>query len=54
MGQSVLTTGFSRVDGALQCEGVPLERIAGDVGTPAYVYSAATIRDRYERLDRML
>ena len=54
MGQSVLTTGFSRVDGALACEGVPLERIAGDVGTPAYVYSAATIRDRYERLDHML
>ena len=54
MGQGVLTTGFSRVDGALSCEGVPLERIAHDVGTPAYVYSAATIRDRYERLDRML
>lgn len=54
MGQGVLTTGFSRVDGALSCEGVPLERIATDVGTPAYVYSAATIRDRYERLDHML
>ncbi len=54
MGQGVLATGFSRVDGAMQCEGVPLERIAEDVGTPAYVYSAATIRDRYERLDEML
>ncbi|MFI5228934.1 MAG: diaminopimelate decarboxylase [Gemmatimonadales bacterium] len=54
MGQSVLTTAFSRIDGALQCEGVSLERIAEDVGTPAYVYSAATIRDRYERLDQML
>jgi diaminopimelate decarboxylase len=54
MGQSVLTTGFARVDGVLCCEGVSLERIAADVGTPVYVYSAATIRDRYERLDRML
>jgi diaminopimelate decarboxylase len=54
MGQVVLTTGFTRVDGALYCEGVPLEQIAREVGTPAYVYSAATIRDRYERLDRML
>src|SRR2546430_17410189 len=54
MGQSVLTTGFSRVDGVMQCEGVPLERIAREVGTPVYVYSSATIRDRYERLDEML
>jgi diaminopimelate decarboxylase len=54
MGQSVLTTGFARVDGVLRCEGVSLERIAADVGTPVYVYSTAAIRDRYERLDRML
>lgn len=38
----------------MQCEGVSLERIALDVGTPAYIYSAATIRDRYTRLDRTL
>jgi diaminopimelate decarboxylase len=36
------------------CEKVPIECIARDVGTPVYVYSAATIRDRYKRLDRML
>ena len=54
MGQSVLTTGFSRVDGVMHCEGVSLEKIARDVGTPVYVYSAATIRDRYERLEKML
>jgi diaminopimelate decarboxylase len=54
MGKSVLKTGFSRVDGLMYCEGVSLERIALDVGTPAYVYSAATIRDRYARLDRTL
>jgi diaminopimelate decarboxylase len=54
MGQGVLTTGFARVQGALYCEDVPLERIARHVGTPTYVYSASTIRDRYERMDQML
>lgn len=64
MGQGVLISGFHRnaaagqspVGGAgvLACEGVPLDRIAADVGTPAYVYSSATIRDRYEQLERML
>ena len=54
MGQGVLTSGFSRVDDALYCEGVSLEQIARAVGTPVYVYSATTIRDRYRRLDRML
>ena len=54
MGEGVLTAGFARVDGTVQCEGVPLDRIADAVGTPAYVYSAATIRDRYRRLDTML
>jgi diaminopimelate decarboxylase len=54
MGQGVLTSGFSRVDGVLCCEGVSLEQIARAVGTPVYVYSANTIRDRYRRLDRML
>jgi diaminopimelate decarboxylase len=54
MGQSVLTTGFARVDGVMRCEGVSLEHIAREVGTPVFVYSAATIRDRYERLQKML
>jgi len=54
VGEGVLTSGFSRVDGALACDGVPLDRIADDVGTPTYVYSAATIRDRFERLDGAL
>jgi diaminopimelate decarboxylase len=54
MGQSVLTTGFARVDGVMRCEGVSLEHIAREVGTPVFVYSTATIRDRYERLQRML
>ncbi len=54
MGQGVLTSGFARVDGTLSCEGVSLDRIAADVGTPAYVYSAAMVRDRYRRLDAAL
>src|SRR3954462_9190118 len=54
MGQGVLTTGFNRVDGVMCCEGVSLEHIVRDVGSPVYVYSAATIRDRYERLARPL
>ena len=54
MGQGVLTAGFSRAEGALVCEGVSLERLAEQVGTPAYVYSTAVIRDRYRRLDAAL
>ena len=54
MGQGVLTAGFTRVDGALVCEGVSLERLAEQVGTPAYVYSTAVVRDRYCRLEAAL
>jgi len=56
MGQGVLTAGFTRSaeTGALQCEGVPVERIVREFGTPLYVYSSATIRDRYERLEKTL
>lgn len=54
MGQGVLTAGFARVDGALHAEGVPLARIAAEVGTPAFVYSAALVRDRYRALDAAL
>lgn len=46
--------GFSRREGALHCEQVPLELIAREVGTPSYVYSAGTVRDRYTRLDAAL
>ena len=54
MGESVLTAGFSRVAGSLHCEGVSLADIARAVGTPAYVYSAATIRNRFDALARAL
>jgi diaminopimelate decarboxylase len=44
--------GFASVGGTLACDGVPLAAIAGAVGTPAYVYSAATVRAQYGRLAR--
>lgn len=50
MGESVLTAGFSRVDGTLHCDGVPLDALAARVGTPSYVYSAQSIREQYARL----
>jgi len=42
---------FDLKDGALHCEDVPLEAIADEVGTPVYVYSAATLR-RHARVMR--
>jgi diaminopimelate decarboxylase len=56
VGEGVLTSGFARADGVgtLSCEGVPLDRIADDVGTPSYVYSTAMVRDRFMRLDSAL
>ncbi len=44
-------TGFSRQDGDLTCDGVPLAAIARQVGTPAYVYSAALIEENFRRFD---
>ena len=41
---------FDRIDGALHAEGVPLEALAGAVGTPAYVYSTATLTRHYRLL----
>jgi diaminopimelate decarboxylase len=34
---------FEYRSGALHCEQVPLEKIAAEVGTPAYIYSEATL-----------
>ncbi len=54
MGESVLSAGFAHTDGELSCDGVSLESIARSVGTPAYVYSAALVREQYGRLARAL
>ena len=41
-----LMCGFGLSGSGWACDGVPLSVIAAEVGTPTYVYSAATIRDR--------
>ena len=35
---------FQLKNGSIHCENVPLELIADEIGTPVYVYSAATLR----------
>lgn len=54
MGAGVLGRPYQRRDGSLWCEGVPLEAIAASAGTPAYVYSAQALRERYRALDAAL
>jgi len=39
---------FELVDGELACEGVPLAKIAREVGAPVYVYSTATLKRHFE------
>lgn len=46
------TTAFARRDGVMYCEDVSLPTVAASVGTPVYVYSANTIRARYNRLEQ--
>ncbi len=43
---------FNYKTGELFCEGVPLERIAREVGTPFYCYSAAHLRKRFMAYDQ--
>jgi diaminopimelate decarboxylase len=43
--------GFSRTSEELACDGVSLASIANAEGTPVYIYSAATLRQRYRDLD---
>lgn len=44
-------TGFFNSDGSLLCDGVSLSQIAVSEGTPLYVYSAATISERFRAID---
>jgi diaminopimelate decarboxylase len=46
-----IVTGFTRDNGRLTCDGVPLSEIADAHGTPLYVYSASTIAARYRAVD---
>src|SRR5439155_20446865 len=41
---------FNYRNGELYCEDVPAERIAREVGTPAYVYSKATLLRHYRQV----
>src|SRR5687767_70406 len=41
---------FNYKNGELYCENVPAERIAREVGTPAYVYSKATLLHHYRQV----
>ncbi len=57
MGEVILVqSGYSRSheNGELLCDSVPLRVIAETYGTPTYVYSANTIRDRYNALSDAL
>jgi diaminopimelate decarboxylase len=45
---------FRYRDGQLHCEDVDLVRVAEQLGTPTYVYSAGTILDHHARLDAAL
>ncbi len=41
---------FQYKDGQLFCEDVNLDALAGEVGTPTYVYSKATFLDHYDKI----
>src|SRR5258707_10602861 len=41
---------FNYKNGELHCEDVPAEKIAREVGTPAYVYSKATFLHHYRQI----
>jgi len=43
-------TPFAYREGELRCEGVSAERIAREHGTPCYVYSAGSFRERFRRI----
>ncbi len=42
----------SEKEEVLYCEGVAIQRVAGEIGTPTYVYSRASIDSAYRMLDR--
>ena len=42
---------FHYVNNALYCEDVSVSKLAGDVGTPFYLYSYATLRQHFRALD---
>ncbi len=47
-------SGFNHRDGELHAEGIALSRIAAEIGTPFYCYSAGALRDNYAEFARAL
>ncbi|MBL0931402.1 MAG: diaminopimelate decarboxylase [Alphaproteobacteria bacterium] len=47
-----MTIGFHTKNGVLHCDGVSLERIARDHGTPAWVYSQALLESRLREFQK--
>lgn len=45
---------FQYRKGELYCDGVPLQRIAEETGTPVYIYSGRRIAARFDEFDRAL
>lgn len=54
MGAGLLAPVARGDGGVLSCEEVPLELVAAQAGTPAYVYSSRSIRERWRRLTSAL
>lgn len=54
VGEGVLNAPTGTMPDSALCEAVPLETIAEAVGTPAYVYSATSMRDQFRALARAL
>ncbi len=46
-----MSAGFGRQDGELTCDGVSLEELAREFGTPLYVYSWASIEENFRRFE---
>lgn len=44
--------GFTYKDNELHCDRLPLNKLAAKFGTPLYIYSATSIRERYRTLER--
>ena len=51
---TVTTAPFEYLGGELHCEGVPLAKIAAEVGTPFYVYSRGELERAYKAFDAAL
>jgi diaminopimelate decarboxylase len=49
--QTVVSQPFQPADSGLVCDGVSVQSIVDQVGTPVYIYSARDIRERYREID---